>query len=175
MLAGLGGGAVSAPKKSSPRSESLVLVAFGGAGPAFGATCAAVGPAVLDLCGIGSPPIKSVGGAAMDRGAPDCPVDALRSDSLCSITFFSLTTLNGTSSSPSASNVAGSGIGPSITQRLSSYFVRMKFSILASEGMWPGANFASQYLLARAFPQFMTLCSCSSVHESRSTDLTRLM
>ena len=34
-----------------------------------------------------------------------------------------------TSSSPSASNVAGSGIGPSITHRLDSYFVLMKFSI----------------------------------------------
>ena len=34
-----------------------------------------------------------------------------------------------TSSSPSASSVAGSGIGPSITHRLDSYLVRMKFSI----------------------------------------------
>jgi hypothetical protein len=36
--------------------------------------------------------------------------------------------------SSSPSNVDGSGIGPSITQRLDSYFVLMKFSILASEG-----------------------------------------
>ena len=34
-----------------------------------------------------------------------------------------------TSSSPSASSVAGSGIAPSITHRLDSYFVLMKFSI----------------------------------------------
>ena len=50
----------------------------------------------------------------------------------------------GTGSSPS--NVAGSGIGPSITQRFDSYFVLIKFSILASDGIWPGASFDSQYL-----------------------------
>jgi len=66
-------------------------------------------------------------------------------------------------------------MGPSITHLLSSYLVRIKFSILASEGAWPGANFASQYLFARAFPQLRMLWSCSSVQESRSTDLTRLM
>ena len=37
--------------------------------------------------------------------------------------------LSTTSSSASASSVAGSGIDPSITHRLDSYFVRMKFSI----------------------------------------------
>ena len=63
-------------------------------------------------------------------------------------------------------------MGPSMTQRLLSYFVRMKFSILASLGTWPGASFASQYLFARALPHLSTLCSCSSVHVSRSTDLT---
>lgn len=66
-------------------------------------------------------------------------------------------------------------MGPSMTQRFDSYFVRMKFSILASEGTWPGASFASQYLFARALPHFSTLCSCSSVQVSRSTDLTLLM
>jgi hypothetical protein len=66
-------------------------------------------------------------------------------------------------------------MGPSIVQRFDSYFVRMKFSILASDGTWPGANLASQYLFARAFPHFSTLCSCSSVQVSRSTDLTLLM
>lgn len=30
-------------------------------------------------------------------------------------------------------------------------------------------------LLAREFPHFKTLCNCSSVHASRSTDLTRLI
>lgn len=59
VLAGLGGGAASVPRKSKPRSESLVLVAFGGAGLPFGGTCVAVGPAVLDRCGMGSPPIRS--------------------------------------------------------------------------------------------------------------------
>lgn len=48
MLAGLGGAVVSPPKKSSPRRESFVLVAFGGAGPPFGGTFDAVGPAVLE-------------------------------------------------------------------------------------------------------------------------------
>lgn len=176
VLAGLGGAVGSVPKKSKPRRESFVLVVFGGAGSAFGGIFVAVGPAVLDLCGIGSPPMRSAcGGAAIDRGAADWPTDAFRSDSLRSTTCFSFTTLSGISSSPSASNVEGSGIGPSITHLLSSYLVRMKFSILASEGTWPGASFASQYLFARAFPQLKMLCSCSSVQESRSTDLTRLM
>lgn len=48
VLAGLGGAVVSPPKKSSPRRESFVLVAFGGAGPPFGGTFDAVGPAVLE-------------------------------------------------------------------------------------------------------------------------------
>ena len=63
-------------------------------------------------------------------------------------------------------------MGPSMTQRFDSYFVRMKFSIFASEGTCPGASFASQYLFALALPHFSTLCSCSSVQVSRSTDLT---
>ena len=88
---------------------------------------------------------------------------------------FSLTKFKGISSSPSASNVEGSGIGPSITHLFDSYFVLIKFSILASEGTCPGASFASQYLFALEFPHFRTLCSCSSVHASRSTDLTLLM
>ena len=88
---------------------------------------------------------------------------------------FSWTTLSGTSSSPSRSSVAGSGIGPSITHRLDSYFVLMKFSIFASDGTCPGASFASQYLFALEFPQRKTLCSCSSVQASKSTDFTRLI
>lgn len=149
-----------------------MLVALGGAGPAFGGTCIAVGPVVLGLGGatrIGSPPMRSACGAA------DCPTDALRTDSRRSTFCFSLTTLSGTSSSPSASSVAGSGMGPSMTHLFSSYLVRIKFSILASDGTWLAASFASQYLFARALPQFRMLCSCSSVQASRSTDLTRLM
>lgn len=96
-------------------------------------------------------------------------------DSFLSITCFSLTILKGTSSSPSTSRDAGSGIGPSMVHRFNSYLVRIKFSILDSEGTWPTASFASQYLLARAFPQLRMLCICSSVHESRSTDLTLLI
>lgn len=171
MLAGLGGGDGCDPRKSKPRSELFVLVAFGGAGSALGGTLVATGPAVFAR-GIGSsPPIRSTCGAGWAE-AEGCP---FRSDSCLSIVCFSFTILSGTSSSPSASNVAGSGIGPSMTHLLSSYLVRMKFSILPSEGTWPGASFDSQYLFARAFPQFKTLCSCSSVQVSRSTDLTRLM
>lgn len=168
VLAGRAG-AAGWPKKSNPRSESFVLVALGGAGSDFAGTC--IGPAVLALGGGGteSPPIRSTCGAA------DWPTDALRIDSLFSTICLSLTTLNGTSSSPSASSVDGSGMGPSITHLFSSYLVRIKFSILASDGTWFTASFASQYLFARAFPQFKTLCSCSSVQASRSTDLTRLI
>ena len=68
-----------------------------------------------------------------------------------------------TTSSSDTSRVDGSGMPPSITQRFDSYFVRMKFSIFlyrvsfvivthgrrktyASDGIWPCANLASQYL-----------------------------
>lgn len=135
----------------------------------------ATGPVVFGRGKTGSPPKRLAGGAASELDAADCPTNSFRTDSRRSIFCFSFTTLRGMSSSPSTSRVDGSGMGPSITHRLSSYFVRMKFSILASEGTWPGASFASQYLLARAFPQLSTLCNCSSVHESKSTDLTRLM
>jgi hypothetical protein len=169
VLAGRGG-AAGWPKKSNPRSESFVLVALGGAGPDFAGTCIAGGPVLLALCaGAGSAPIRSTCGAAV------WPTDALRMDSLCATFCLSLTTPNGTSSSPSASSVEGSGMGPSITHLFSSYLVRIKFSILASDGTWLAASFASQYLFARPFPQFKTLCSCSSVQASRSTDLTRLI
>jgi hypothetical protein len=49
-------------------------------------------------------------------------------------------------SSSAPSRVEGSGIGPSITHRLDSYFVLIKFSILVSDGTCPTASFASQYL-----------------------------
>ena len=49
------------------------------------------------------------------------------------------TRVHTTSSSPSASKVDGSGIGPSMTHLLDSYFVLMKFSILlvALSKMYP--------------------------------------
>ena len=88
---------------------------------------------------------------------------------------FSCTMFRGMLSSPSASRVDGSGIGPSITHLFDSYLVRIKFSIFASEGLCPGASFASQYLLALVFPHLRIVCSCSSVQASKSTDFTRLM
>ena len=39
--------------------------------------------------------------------------------------------------------------------------------------LWPGPKYTD--LFALALPHFNTLCSCSSVHVSRSTDLTRLI
>ena len=66
-------------------------------------------------------------------------------------------------------------MGPSITHLFDSYLVRMKFSILASEGIWLAASLASQYLFARELPHRKMLWSCSSVHESKSTDLTLLI
>jgi len=66
-------------------------------------------------------------------------------------------------------------MGPSITHRFDSYFVRMKFSILLSFGTCPSASLASQYLFARALPHRSIDCICSSFQVSRSTDLTREM
>lgn len=173
VLAGRGGGDGSEPRKSSPSNELLALVDFGGAGSALGGTLEATGPAVLAR-GIGSsPPIRSTCGAG--RAAADGWPGCVFRDCFLSMVCFSLTMLSGTSSSASVPSVDGSGIGPSMTHLFSSYLVRIKFSILASEGTWPGASFASQYLFARALPQFRTLWSCSSVQESRSTDLTLLM
>ena len=114
-----------------------------------------------------------------------------------------------TSSSPSASKVAGSGMGPSITHRLDSYLVLMKFSILlsSSKHCFPSCLFLIMYvpirgnmpscqfclpvpvwvstwrslhltmtdLFALELPQRSTLCNCSSVQASRSTDLTLLI
>lgn len=177
VLAGREGGAGSEPRKSSPKSELLFAgVAFGGAGAALGGTFVAMGPAVLARGMGSSPPMRSKAAAACGCGVGEAegPPDRRR-DSLRSMFCFSLTRLSGTSSSPSASRDAGSGMGPSMTHLLSSYFVRIKFSILASEGVCPGASLSSQYLFARAFPQLRMLCICSSVQESRSTDLTLLM
>jgi len=134
VLAGRGGAGDSVPRKSSPRRESFVLVVFGGAASALSESFAEGGLVVLALRGAGSAPMRSAGGGATERGVAVCPTEAFRTDSLRSTFCFSLTTLNGMSSSPSASSVEGSGIGPSITHLFSSYFVRMKFSIFASEG-----------------------------------------
>lgn len=62
VLAGRGGAADS-PRKSKPSSESLVLVALGGAGSALGGIWRVEGAAELDLWGGSSPPIRSACGA----------------------------------------------------------------------------------------------------------------
>lgn len=51
----------------------------------------------------------------------------------------------------------------------------MKFSILASFGTCPSASLCSQYLFALPFPHLIIDAICSSVQESKSTDLTREM
>lgn len=51
-----------------------------------------------------------------------------------------------TSSSPSVSSVAGSGMGPSITHLFDSYFVRIKFSIFLQE-ISPRTEFDGQQTL----------------------------
>lgn len=171
MLDGLAGCVeVPPPRKSSPSRESPALVCFGGAGSAFGGTALALGGPVLARGGAVSSPNKSIAGAGFAcTGGGRFEDEASRWDAERSICTFSCTLLKGTSSSDT-SRVDGSGMPPSITQRFDSYFVRMKFSIFASDGIWPCANLASQYLFARALPHFKTLWSCSSVQESRSTD-----
>src|SRR5687768_11648208 len=116
VLAGRGGAAGS-PKKSRPRSEELLGVALGGAGSAFGGSLfVGWGPAVLDLGGgtESMPPIRSAWGWGVARGGAELWLADFFTDSLLSIACFSLTRLKGTSSSPSASRVEGSGLGPSI-------------------------------------------------------------
>jgi hypothetical protein len=180
VLEGLAGGADCVPpKKSKPRRLSPGLVDFGGAAGALGGAARTAGSVVLGRGGagpVGSPnkspscgrTLACGGGGAVVAGA--LPFLMLFPRALCWTTF------SGTSSSsPSSSSVAGSGIGPSMTHRLLSYFVRMKFSILASLGTWPSASLCSQYRFARLFPHFSMLAICSSVHESRSTLFTLLM
>lgn len=171
-----GGGA---PKKSKPINESCGLAGFETDGAAV---CMDLldGMSVVFRRGGGSKsPKRSTldcccGGACTGGGRPVLgAAAACFCDALLSILAFSCTTLSGTSSS--SPSVEGSGMGPSITHRFDSYFVRIKFSILASDGTCPGCSFASQYLFALALPHFRTLCSCSSVQASRSTDLTREM
>lgn len=163
------------PKKSSPSSESPALCCFGGAGSSLGGALVPTGGPVLGRGGAGSSPKRSIAGCGLGGGdVARLEPPASRCDAERSTWTFSWTLLRGKSSS-SASRVEGSGTGPSMVQRFDSYLVRMKFSILASDGTWPGASFDSQYLLALALPHLSTLCSCSSVHVSRSTDLTLLM
>lgn len=172
---GRGGADCVPPKKSSPSRLSPGLVCLGCAAGAFERPDLppVAGSVVLGLTGalsVASPNKSTCAWAFAGRG---CALPRL---TFRSILAFSCTTFKGTSSSaPSSSNVLGSGMGPSITQRLLSYFVRMKFSILASLGTWPAANLCSQYLFARAFPQRRIDAICWSVHESRSTDFTREM
>lgn len=142
------------PKKSNPRRESPGLFCFGGAAGCdnFGAACALGISVVLGLTG--------GAGASSSNKLTDCrcagagrgPLDAARCDADRSSFAFSWTTAKGcspklvrnlgsaepvvltTSSSASPSRVDGSGIGPSITHLLDSYFVLIKFSIFLRFG-----------------------------------------
>lgn len=182
-LDGLAGGADAVPpKKSNPNRLSPGLVCFGGATGAFGCGGALLiaGSVVLGLAGAASfiSPNKSTCGCALILGGCGSPAAAGALPFLMAPLLaraLSCTTFSGTSSSSASSKLPGSGIGPSITHLLESYFVRIKFSIFASLGTWPSASLFSQYLFALLLPHFTILPSCSSVHESRSTDLTLLM
>src|SRR6202035_5224769 len=141
------------------KRESAGFVCLGGAASAFDAGLETGGDVVLGLGrGSGTSPKRS-GCCALciEEGPAIWGADgAAFCDAERSMLCFSFTRFNGISSSPSASSVEGSGIGPSITHLLDSYFVLMKFSILVSEGTCPGASFASQYLFARELPHFRT-------------------
>lgn len=161
-LEGRFGGGAESPKKSRPSRESAGFVCLGGAASAFARGLLKGGPAVLDLGEeLLSSPNRSGCCVLLTCEAPPgvglfIDVAALCDDDR-SMLCFSFTKLSGTSSSPSASKVEGSGIGPSMVHRFDSYLVRMKFSIFASEGTCPGANLSSQYLFALEFPHFNTL------------------
>ena len=177
-LVGRIGGDTASPKKSNPRRESAGLVCLGGAGSALDVVLDGTGAADVALRGDSMSSVnKSCCGALLTCDGPGLGAgpDKAFWDVDLSILCFSFTKFKGISSSPSASSVDGSGIGPSMTHLFDSYFVLIKFSILASEGTCAGASFASQYLFALEFPHFKTLCNCSSVHASRSTDLTLLI
>lgn len=140
---------VEGPKKSSPSSVSAGLDGLGSG--ADGALGFMAGSVVRGRgAGMSSSPNKStfcagLGGCASWPVAVVLGVDDERSNFCFSWTtpkgcqqsasnpMFGSVETHTTSSSPSASSVAGSGIGPSITQRFDSYFVRMKFSIFLSE------------------------------------------
>jgi len=137
------------PKKSRPNNESAALVCLGGPEDIGGGSRLPGVSVVLGLTGgSGTSPKRSTGGAARGGGGIGwLNVDAARNEAPRSSLAFSCTTLRGyysiisihstpsttcsytTSSSSSASKAAGSGMGPSITHRLDSYLVLMKFSI----------------------------------------------
>ena len=125
-----------APKKSSPiRLLDWVIFCAGGATGGAGlleTTSVVLGRAggskssnklTLACCG---------GGRTVAAGPCMILFAVCFCEALLSIFAFSCTTFSGTSSS--SPNVEGSGIGPSITHLFDSYLVRMKFSILASDG-----------------------------------------
>ena len=175
---GLGGADCVLPKKSMPSKLSPALVCFGGAAGAFAGAALIAGSVVLGLAGAASSISPNKSTCCLLGGCGRFPTleDPFLKLAVRSMVAFSRTTFNGTSSSAAASlNVLGSGIGPSITHLLLSYFVRMKFSILASLGTCPGASLSSQYLFALPLPHLSMEASCSSVQLSRSTDLTREM
>ena len=87
-----------------------------------------------------------------------------------------LTTARGTESSEGeseeesrSSRMLGSwgGMGDR-TQRFEEYFVRMKFSILESEGMWEGGKDASQYLPSARTQDIQTILLCSNEDGDRT-------
>jgi len=183
VLDGLAGGADWVPpKKSRPSRLSPGFVCLGAAAGAFGGGGALLvaGSVVLGLAGAGSfmSPNRSTSCGLARGGCGRPPArGALAFLWLAPLVALarSCTTFRGTSSSSPASNVLGSGIGPSMTHRLLSYLVRMKFSIFDSFGTWPSASLLSQYLFARLLPHLIIELSCSSVQESKSTLLTLLM
>ena len=124
------------PKKSRPSKESEVFVGFGAAADFAGGGLTVGVSVVLGLTGgAGTSPKRSTCCEGLEGGGTGwLEVDAFRCDEARFSLAFSCTTLSGTSSSPSASRDAGSGIGPSIIHLLDSYFVLIKFSIFASEG-----------------------------------------
>jgi hypothetical protein len=173
---GLGGADCVLPKKSIPSKLSPALVCFGGAAGAFAGAALIAGSVVLGLAGAASSMSPNKSTCCLLGGCGTLPMldDPFLKLPARSIVAFSRTTFNGTSSSADASlKVLGSGIGPSITHLLLSYFVLMKFSIFASLGTCPGASLSSQYLFALPLPHLSIEANCSSVQLSRSTDLTR--
>jgi hypothetical protein len=165
------------PKKSIPSKLSPALVCFGGAAGAFEGAALTAGSVVLGLAGAASSMSPNKSTCCLLGGCGRFPIleDPFRKLPALSMVAFSRTTFKGTSSSAASLNVLGSGIGPSITHLLPSYFVRMKFSIFASLGTCPGASLSSQYLFALPLPQRSMEANCSSVQLSKSTDFTREM
>lgn len=149
------------PKKSKPIRESDCFADCGAGCVAGAAGLLGTTSVVLGRAG-GSKSSKRlmfVGCAGWGGACTHC-ADCLAPaacfcEVLLSILAFSCTTFKGTSSS--SPNVEGSGIGPSITHLLDSYFVLMKFSIFDSDGTCPVCSFDSQYLFARVLPHLRTL------------------